>query len=126
MIFLDKWTLPEQRRKNSLKIKYDVVNRNLSEKEKNWLAEHDTLRIGYLNNYLPYSDTTGKGKVTGLIKDLIPQILGQLEISGLKVTYSGYDSYDDMLMDLGDDYIDVAFPVGGGLFFTEERGKEGT
>ena len=107
---------------NSLKIKYDVVNRNLSEKEKKWLAEHDTLRIGYLNNYLPYSDTTGKGKVTGLIKDLIPQILGQLEISGLKVTYSGYDSYDDMLMDLGDDYIDVAFPVGGGLFFTEERG----
>ncbi|MCR5446787.1 MAG: response regulator [Schwartzia sp.] len=38
------------------------------------------------------------------------------------MTYSGYDSYDDMLMDLGDDYIDVAFPVGGGLFFTEERG----
>lgn len=107
---------------NSLKIKYDVINRNLSEKEKKWLAEHDTLRIGYLNNYLPYSDTTGKGKVTGLIKDLIPQILGQLEISGLNVTYSGYDSYDDMLMDLGDDYIDVAFPVGGGLFFTEERG----
>ncbi|MCR5559761.1 MAG: transporter substrate-binding domain-containing protein [Schwartzia sp.] len=107
---------------NSLKIKYDVVNRSLSEKEKKWLAEHDTLRIGYLNNYLPYSDTDHKGHVTGLLKDLIPRILEELEISGLNVTYSEYDSYEDMLIDLGDDYIDVAFPVGGGLFFTEESG----
>ena len=35
--------------------------------EKQWMAEHDSLHVGYLNNYLPYSDTRKDGTVTGLV-----------------------------------------------------------
>ncbi len=102
---------------NSLKIKYDAVNRKLSDAEKAWLAGRDTLRVGYLNHYLPYSDTDAKGAATGLVRDLVPRILEELGILRLDVSYTGYDSYDDMIIDMNFGKIDVAFPVGGGLFY---------
>ena len=40
----------------------------------------------------------------------------------LKVTYSGYVRYSDMIADMSAGRIDVAFPVGGGLYFSEENG----
>ena len=107
---------------NSLKIKYDVVSRKPSDAEKAWLAEHSILRIGYLNHYLPYSDTGADGNATGLVRDLVPRILEELGILHLEVSYVGYDNYDDMVNDLNGGNIDVAFPVGGGLFFSEESG----
>ena len=107
---------------NSLKIKYDIVSQKLSQAEREWLKAHDVLRVGYLNNYLPYSDTDASGNATGLIRDLIPQILEELGIMRLDVSYTGYNSYDDMIRDMNFGKIDVAFPVGGGLFFSEENG----
>ena len=107
---------------NSLKIKYDIVSGKLSDAEKAWIAKHSTLRIGYLNHYLPYSDTDAQGAATGLVRDLVPLILKELGILRLDVSYTGYDSYDDMINDLNFGKIDAAFPVGGGLFFSEESG----
>ena len=106
---------------NSLKMKYDIVSRNLSDAERKWLAEHQVLRVGYLNHYLPYSDTDKEGNATGLVRDLIPRILEELGILHLDVSYTGYDNYDEIIADMGAGNIDVAFPVGGGLFFSEEN-----
>ena len=105
---------------NSLKMKYDVVSRNLSEAEKKWLAEHQILRVGYLNHYLPYSDTDKNGNATGLVCNLIPRILEELGIIRLDISYTGFDNYDDMIANMDAGNIDIAFPVGGGLFFSEE------
>ena len=110
---------------NTLRNRYYPVSlssRSLSEAERNWLSEHNELRVGYLNNYLPYSDTDGSGAVTGLIRDLLPRMLEELGLADISVTYSGYDSYDVMINDLEDGIIDTAFPVGGGLFYSEENG----
>ena len=38
------------------------------------------------------------------------------------MTYRGYGSYDDMIADMASGAIDVAFPVGGGLYYSEENG----
>ncbi len=73
---------------NSLRIKYypvSISNRVFSGMERDWLAEHDSLRIGYLANYLPYSDTDSSGQVTGLVKDLIPRMMDGLNIADLEV-----------------------------------------
>ena len=110
---------------NLLKIKYypvSVSSRAFSAAEKEWLSEHRTLGIGYLNNYLPYSDTDKDGSVTGLIKDLVPEMVSGLGIEGLNVTYTGYDKYDDMIADMAEGRIDAAFPVGGGLYYSEING----
>jgi signal transduction histidine kinase/ActR/RegA family two-component response regulator len=109
---------------NGLNIKYypsSITSRSFSGAEKRWLSEHDTLRVGYLNNYLPYSDTDKEGNVTGLVKDLIPEMLRELGINNLAVEYIGYDSYDDMITAIGDHQIETAFPVGGGFYFSEEN-----
>ena len=110
---------------NSLSSKYysvSVTARAFSAAEREWMDTHDALHVGYLENYLPYSDTDEAGQVTGLIKDIIPEILKVLGISDISVTYQGYQSYDEMIADVTTGAIDVAFPVGGGLYYSEENG----
>ena len=93
-----------------------------TEEEQEWINTHDSLRVGYLNNYLPYSGTDSDGEVTGMIKDITPAILEKLELTDIEVTYKGYDSYDDMTDDVVAGKLDVVFPVGGGAVYSEEDG----
>ena len=110
---------------NSLRSKYypvTISSRAFSEAEKQWLSEHTELRVGYLNNYLPYSGTEASGSATGLVRDLVPRMLESLNIENIQVTYVGFDSYDEMIASLGTGEIDTAFPVGGGMYYSEENG----
>ena len=110
---------------NSLSAKYygvSVTARAFSEKEREWIATHDTLHIGYLENYLPYSDTDSQGQVTGLIVDYVSDLLKALGIDHISVTYAGFSSYDKMIAAMSTGEIDTAFPVGGGLYYSEENG----
>ena len=110
---------------NTLRAKYysvSVTARAFSQAEREWMNEHTTLRVGYLDNYLPYSDTDDKGEVTGIVKDIFPEILDLLGMQDMTVTYNNYLSYDDMVAAVSSGDIDVAFPVGGGLYYSEENG----
>ncbi len=108
----------------SLKIKYykyGLSGRSTSASERKWIETHDKLRVGYLNNYLPYSDTDPDGSVNGIIKDLMPRLLESVGVSK-EIVFSGYENYDDMIADMGSGIVDVAFPVGGGMYYSEESG----
>ena len=110
---------------NSLREKYysqSVISRAFSAAERDWIDTHDTLHAGYLKNYLPYSDTDPEGQVTGVVKDILPEIFKSLNVPDISISYTGYQSYDDMIADMNAGAIDVAFPVGGGLYYTEENG----
>lgn len=111
---------------NSLRIKYyseSISSRTLSGTEKDWLANNDVLRIGYLKRYLPYSDEDSDGQVTGLIKDLVPEISKALDIDKkVQTSFLSYNNYDDMIADVQSGKVDAIFPVGGGLYFSEENG----
>ncbi len=99
-----------------------VTARAFSEDEREWLEAHSSLRIGYLENYLPYSDTDAQGKPTGLVTEVVSKILGSLGIADKEVHYRGYHSYDDMIAAVHSGELDTAFPVGGGLYYSEENG----
>ena len=102
---------------HNLNMKYyskSISARALSPVEKQWLGEHHVLRVGFFENDMPYSGINKNGQATGIIRDIIPDIFANLGISNLKVTYSGYTSYDAMIADVSAGRIDVAFPVGGG------------
>ena len=43
-------------------------------------------------------------------------------MQNITVEYTGYKSYDDMITGINTGEIDVAFPVGGGLYYSEENG----
>ena len=110
---------------NALKGRYypvSISSRVFSGPEREWLDSHDELRVGYLNNYIPYSYTDGSGEVTGVVKDIVPQMLDELDIDDLSVSYESFENYDDMTAALGEGRIDTAFPVGGGLYYSEENG----
>ena len=110
---------------NFLRSKYypvSISSRAFSAAEKQWLAEHRELRVGYLNNYLPYSDTDASGNATGLVRDFVYRMLEGLNVEDITVSFTGFDSYDVMIGALSSGQIDTAFPVGGGLYYSEESG----
>ncbi|MCR5135978.1 MAG: response regulator [Oscillospiraceae bacterium] len=110
---------------NLLRAKYfstSVTARAFSQAEREWMNTHTALHVGYLDRYLPYSDTDAGGEATGIVRDIIPAILQTLEMQNISVTYTGYRSYDDMISGIAAGEIDAAFPVGGGLYYAEENG----
>ncbi len=110
---------------SSLRAKYypvSISSRAFTDTEKEWLNSNTSLKVGYLNDYLPYSDTNEDGSVNGMIKELIPQLLERLAITNIQPVYKGFDSYDDMITAMNNSEVDVIFPVGGGLYFSEENG----
>ncbi|MDO4488295.1 MAG: transporter substrate-binding domain-containing protein [Eubacteriales bacterium] len=89
-----------------------VANTTLSAEEVNWLNSHSELRIGYIDKYLPYSSADEFGKPTGVITDIVPQMIAALKLGKrLDVKYVCYNSYNEMLEGLGRGEIDTAFPV---------------
>ena len=110
---------------NFLRSKYypvSISSRAFSPAEKEWLSSHSKLVVGYLNDYLPYSDTDSSGRATGVVKDIVPRMLEDLDIRELAVSYKSFDSYDEMISALSSGEIDVSFPAGGGLYYSEEGG----
>ncbi len=110
---------------SSLRNKYyssTLSSRAFTASEKDWISLHDIIKIGYLNNFLPFSTTDEEGNVNGLIKDLIPYIFKELGLNNIKFEFIGYDKYDDIVQAINKDEIDAGFPLGGGLYFSELDG----
>ena len=110
---------------NSLSVKYysvSVTAKAFSEAEREWMNEHDEIHVGYLENYLPYCDTDKSGNATGFVTDIIPEMFRSLGMNDISINYKPYKSYDEMITDVGEGLIDIAFPVGGGLYYSEENG----
>ncbi len=99
-----------------------VSARSFSDIEREWLDSHNNINVGYLNNYLPYSDTTSSGNTTGIVKDVMPVLFESLGLKDITFSYVGYDNYEDMIAAVDSEEIDVAFPVGGGNYFSENSG----
>ena len=99
-----------------------VSSRAFSPAERAWMDAHDAITIGYLNDYLPYSDTDDHENVTGIIRDIMPEMLSSMGVSDIAVNYRGFASYDYMIAAVNDGGIDAAFPVGGGLYYSEVSG----
>ena len=98
-----------------------LSSRAFTTSEIEWISKHNDLTVGYLNDFLPYSDTDENGNAIGIIADVLPQIFSDLGLA-ISINYVGYDKYDDITAAVRNDEIDVAFPMGGGLFFSEEDG----
>lgn len=99
-----------------------LSSRALTEPEADWLAEHGTLKIGYLDNLLPYSDTDKNGKPTGMVTEVFSDIFRNLGIENLSFEYVGFSNYEDMVAAVNDGTVDTAYPMGGGLYYSEKDG----
>ncbi|MGN1349515.1 MAG: ATP-binding protein [Anaerovoracaceae bacterium] len=97
-----------------------------SDEEAAWLLEHDTLRIGYLKNYLPFCGTEKDGSVSGLLKDYIASLKSEPELSGLTIETASYDCLDSAYKDLMNQKIDVIFPTYQDAWFAESKNVRGS
>jgi len=106
---------------NDKYMRKNIVSTSLSDDEKEWVKNHNVIKIGYLNDYAPYCSKTKQGTVHGLIKDLIEKIIYELNIKE-EVTpeYIDFQNIDEMLKALQENKIDVMFPSSGGLYYAEQ------
>lgn len=100
--------------------KRTVFTTTLSQEERQWLTDHKSYRVGYLNHYLPYSDTDSNGEVTGVVKDLVPEIFKALGYTSINIEYKGYNTGMELTQALQNNEIDVIFPDVSNYWITEE------
>lgn len=110
---------------DELKIRYSAdsaASVYLTSDEINWIEEHNTLVVGYLNNYLPYSDTDDKGNATGLMVDVLTATIDSLPIEWEpNITFLPFDDQQSLYDSLKSGNIDMAFPVGGETWYAEKN-----
>lgn len=90
--------------------------------ERRWLAEHPTLRVGYLRNLPPFTFEDPKtGQLQGVFVDQLQSILRYFKLDN-QLEYVGYDSYESMIDDLQTGVIDIAIPVDDDFSLSELHG----
>ena len=99
-----------------------LSSRAFTKSESEWISSQKILRVGYLNDFLPFCKTDANGNVMGIVSDLVPDIFSELGLNGIQYEFVGYDSYDDIVDALEAEEIDAGFPLGGGLYFSEKDG----
>jgi len=100
-----------------------VTNSKLSAEENKWLANHDTIFIGYMDEYLPYSNIDEYGNVHGLLPEVIDAAFEQLEIKNkIVVKYIGFHDSKEMLKALNQDKVNAIFPIGGSIWDIDQSG----
>jgi len=68
-----------------------VLSHNLTLEEKSWLAEHNVLRVGFFDNYLPFSTLDKNGNPIGACIDAVREIIKKLNLEDdLKVEFVCY------------------------------------
>ncbi len=87
-----------------------VITNNITLEEKEYVNSHSSLTIGYLNNYLPYSDTVD-GSPSGLLIDVADAMFEAIGLVSPEIKYISYDNYKDLIDALNNNEIDIAFPV---------------
>lgn len=80
--------------------------------EKNWLAEHGTIRVGYLDSYMPVcSLDAATGTLTGALADILAFANTSELNARLNFETRPFESVEAALQSLGAGEIDCVFPV---------------
>lgn len=98
-----------------LAVKYlTTVSTNyfLSQDERNWLSEHQTIRVGYQDNYLAFCAKDPKtGELIGALKDYLHYAADALENEHLVFETIAYPTANDAMKALKSGEVDCMFPA---------------
>ncbi|MBR6199540.1 MAG: transporter substrate-binding domain-containing protein [Spirochaetales bacterium] len=89
-----------------------VTKRHLSLGEESWLAEHNVIRVGCLDNYFPFCAYDAKnGKHEGILDNLMQRMISRLSCRNVSVAYTYYKTQQELMEALAAGSIDLMFPV---------------
>lgn len=104
-------------------VRYQGINNYFPAEEVKWISEHGPIRVGYLNDYLPFCGCDPEtGALTGALKDYLELASGcakNAEISFSPVAYSTVEAALDALK-AGE--VDCVFPVDLSCYDGEKAG----
>ena len=77
-----------------------------------WLAKHDTITIGYVDNFLPFCSRDKKtGELTGVLKDYLEAAATRLKNASIHFETIPFASTEDALAALKRGEVDSIFPI---------------
>ena len=89
-----------------------VLSRNLTLEEKQWLARHKVLRVGFFDKYLPFSAKDENGRPIGACIETVGEVLKALKLENkLKVEFICFDDQRDGYKAVEAGKIDLMFPA---------------
>ena len=89
-----------------------TLSRNLTVEEKDWLAKHKVLRVGFLDNYLPFSTKDKNGEPIGAGIDAIREIFRKLNLDEqLNVEFICYTNQMEGYKAVESGEVDLMFPA---------------
>ena len=109
-----------------------VLSRSLTAEEKDWLAKHKILRIGYFDNYLPFCEKGKDGQPAGAGIEALKEIIRQLKLEDkVEIEFVCCRSQEEGYKAVESGEVDLMFPayisnalkrdyriIGGKLFAT--------
>jgi len=89
-----------------------VLSHNLTLEEKNWLAEHNVLRVGFFDNYLPFSTLGKDGNPTGACIEAVREVIKKLKLEDeLKVEFVCYRDQQAGYRAVESGEVDIMLPA---------------
>ncbi len=99
------------------------ANAFLSAKESEWLSEHETIRVGYQDNYLAFcAKDKNTGELTGVLKDYLQMASECFQNTEIKFKAIGYPTAQDAVRALKDGEVDCVFPANLNGYEAESQG----
>ncbi len=103
--------------------KASAVNSFLTTEEKNWVAAHGTIRVGYRDDFLPYSDCNDEsGVLTGALADYLAFAKTAEKNAELNFETRAFKTTEEALQALINGEVDCVFPVNLSAYDGEQRG----
>ncbi len=89
-----------------------VLSRNLTREEKDWIADHQELRVGFFDNYLPFCALDERGKPIGSGIDAVNAIVKTLKLEDkLKVRFICFSDQKQAYKAVESGRIDMMLPA---------------
>lgn len=108
-----------------LQMKYfqnTAVNASLTEEESAWIGKHGAIKIGFVEDYMPFCGLDKEGKVSGVITDIVKAWKEELGLEDqMNVEYVKYSDYKQLVDGLQNEEIDAAFPISDSIWASEQQ-----
>ena len=99
--------------------KTSAASAGLNAEDKEWLQDKTELKVGYIDDTLPYSDwDPNTNDLIGLLNTFISHMKNRYDVTFEPVKF---DSYAEMAQALQQGEIDTAFPVYGSYWIAEQN-----
>ncbi|MDD6051284.1 MAG: transporter substrate-binding domain-containing protein [Clostridiales bacterium] len=98
------------------------VNVYLNVNELNWFNTHSTIRVGYRDDYFPFSGTDPiTGEPSGMLRDYLDLASGIMQNGKLSIELIPYPKLESAMEALSRGQIDCVFPVNMSLYEGEQQ-----